>query len=394
MKVLVLFLDAFSDKYLKPEISPFIWRLHQRYFFARIKPLFAYEGIGYTIKTGVSIKTSGVWTDHLLVRGRRNNTRLKALKYALKVVDRISPTDYVNKALRYVLFKIFRERYGTPHLIPPDMVEYFVAIDSKPKHKDIFTILRENGKKGVWIEPRLNILEKYYLYQLPKLISKYHLVILKLNSLDRLGHFYGPYSQVLKNRIKTLDRLVEKTYEKIRQRYRDVVIIIMSDHGMCPVKRVIDLERLLKQLPIEVIRDYFVYIGSTLVQFWFNNDKARRYIINMLESIEDGKILDENDLKELGLAGIDREKYGEVIFALKEGHVFYPDFYYRRKPPRGMHGYAFYQYDSPILIIADDRCCSKLQEKYIEFVNIAPTLLKMFDIPVPEYFEGNPLCLL
>ncbi|MEM3610192.1 MAG: alkaline phosphatase family protein, partial [Candidatus Anstonellales archaeon] len=184
-----------------------------------------------------------------------------------------------------------------------------------------------------------------------KKLQFYDLVILKLNSLDRLGHKFGPLSREVKARLKYLDRLVGLCVKNVLNKYPNLLFIIMSDHGMCPVLNTINIEQKLKQLHLEMAKEYFAYIGTTLIHFWFLKEEAKKHVENMLQKINKyGKILEDEDFLFLGLGKIKRRLYGELIFALYEGNVFHPDFYYRRSPPRGMHGYPYYTWDDAIFI--------------------------------------------
>jgi len=60
-KLLVLILDAFSDKYLKH--APYLSKLCREYYCTTIEPIFAYEGIRVAILTGLNVRESGVWHD-------------------------------------------------------------------------------------------------------------------------------------------------------------------------------------------------------------------------------------------------------------------------------------------------------------------------------------------
>jgi len=57
----------------------------------------------------------------------RRDLKIKVLKPLTSFIDVVSPTDYVNKAFRFLLFKILREEYGTPHLIHSKYLEYFAT---------------------------------------------------------------------------------------------------------------------------------------------------------------------------------------------------------------------------------------------------------------------------
>jgi len=393
-RALVIVLDAFSSRYLTKKLSPYLYDLSRNWFYSPMQPLFAYEGIRWAILTGLSPGESGIFGDHVFSERKANMIKLNILKGLLKISDAV-PDDYLNKVTRYALFKLFKEDYGTPHLIPPNLLDYFSVVKrplKKAGQEDLFTILSNHGKKGTWVEPKINALEGIALKKAIKSLKVFDLVFVKLNSLDRLGHKYGPLSSEVRNRVKYLDSLLYENIKKALNEYKDLLVIVMSDHGMCPVHSIINIEQKLRQLPIKVKQDYFVYLGTTVTLFWFKNKVAREHVEKLLDGLNDyGKVLSDEDLRNLGLGGIDRSLYGELIFALYEGNIFHPDFYYRRKPPKGMHGYAFYSYDAPILIVSPHIHLDFKRKKEASIVNIAPTILEFLGIPLPPRFEGKTL---
>lgn len=378
-KLLVLILDAFSNHYLK--YAKYLNKLCNNNYCTTIEPLFAYEGIRTAILTGLDIRESGIWHDKVFVPQGRKELRVKLLKTLTTIIDKMSLSDYVNKALRYILFKMFREEYGTPHLIPPQYLEYFRTY--KHVHKnipDLFQILNQKGVRATWVEPKLTLMEEVWLRKLPKYFRKYDFIILKLNSLDRLGHTYGPSSNEIKKRVEYLDSEIEKSSHMLSKEYRDLSFIIMSDHGMVPVEKTINIEtKLHTEIDAKPLKDYLYYIGSTFASFWFFNDNARKEIMSILQKLRDyGRILTDDEFNSLGISS---ELYGCIIFVLNESIVFFPSFFQRRNISKGMHGYFNTQYDKPIFITNIDN--SKLRYPYqLRFTDVNKVILEFFEVPV------------
>jgi len=361
-KLLVLILDAFSDKYLK--FAPYLSELCREYYCSTLKPIFAYEGIRTAILTGLDVQASGIWHDKIFIPKGRKDLKVKALKPLIALADRISPTDYVNKVLRFLLYKIFREDYGTPHLIPAKYLKYFITYRHENNNiPDLFQILSKRGIKSIWMEPKLNSLERKTLKKIVDLFNRYDLVIVKLNSLDRLGHKHGPLSNEVMQRVEYLDTIIEESMSSLQHKVKNISFIVMSDHGMTPVKRSLNVEELLKkETRVRPIKDYIPYIGSTFAAFYIINNNAKDVIYELLSNIEDyGKTLNEDEVKTLG---INQELYGHIIFALNEGVVFFPSFFQRREIPKGMHGYVYSQYDNAILIAIN------ISSKYLSYKSL------------------------
>lgn len=383
----MVWLDAFSNRYLSPELCPFLWDLSEKCFFAKISPLFAYTGIKYCIEFGVSINTHKVWNDHVF-RGfhdpHEESSRL--FKMLLGFVDRVSFSDYWNKILRYALFKAFNVEYGTPHLIPASLIDLFPVSKDNYKMKNLYDVLKEHDVNFMKKEPKLNIEEGLVLKSIPKLLKHYDALFIKLNSLDRLGHKYGPLSDIVRRRVRYFD---EKLRGLVNELVEDVTLILMSDHGMVPVTNKIDLVSFLESKGFSFGRDYVGFIGATYASFWFKNEKYRDKIKENLSAVKFGKFLILDDKVNLGMDDIGPE-YGEEIFAINEHYVIFPEFYHLRRPPKGMHGYSFSKYDMPIFFMRSDVSISRNRDK-INFIDIMPTILRLFDLIVPSYVEGISL---
>ncbi|MCK4723054.1 MAG: alkaline phosphatase family protein, partial [Dehalococcoidia bacterium] len=223
------------------------------------------------------------------------------------------------------------------------------------------------------------------------LTKDYRLILFRMASPDRLGHRYGPESDEVGRRLAEIDASVKELVMWGIQVNPSTHFIILSDHGMTPVKGSIDLLSVLKRLPPEMPRDYVVFLNSTVASLWFNSGEARAAVKTELEKIEQGMILDKAKLKELEIDGIGSE-YGELLFALKEGQVFFPDFYRRRKIPKGMHGYAFAKHDKPPFIIYSPGALYKpKRDATARFIDVMPTILGLLDLPVLTTCEGRNL---
>jgi predicted AlkP superfamily pyrophosphatase or phosphodiesterase len=383
-KVVLVWLDAFSDRYLRPELCPFSYSLSEKCFFAKISPLFAYIGIKYCFDLGVSINTHKVWNDHVFNGFCIEKSLKRSLfRKMLRFVDGISFNDGLNKILRYVLFKVSNVEYGIPHLIPANLIDFFQMPEKYYRGKNLYEVLREHGIRYVKREPKLNIAESSTIRSIPKLLESYDFVFIKLNSLDRLGHEYGPLSEAVRRRVKYLDGLLRWLVGALDN---DVVLIIMSDHGMTPVMCSFNLINFLRSRGCEYGRHYMSFVGATYASFWFLNQNYRDAIVEELSRLKIGKFLTLDDKVKLGIDNIG-EEYGEEIFVIKEKNVFFPEFYHVRKPSRGMHGYAFGKYDAPIFLMYGGISLN-LKIGNIDFVDIMPTILQLLNVPVPSHVEG------
>jgi hypothetical protein len=84
-------------------------------------------------------------------------------------------------------------------------------------------------------------------------------------------------------------------------------------------------------------RDYAVVYDSTMARFWFFNPQARQAVTDCLQTVPQGRILEDIELAQLRTLFPDRH-FGELIFLVKEGVLIVPSRMGER-PIRAMHGY-------------------------------------------------------
>jgi hypothetical protein len=228
-------------------------------------------------------------------------------------------------------------------------------------------------------EPKLTISEGTLIKNIPKFLKKYDAVFLKLNSLDRLGHKYGPLSNEVKKRVKYFDGLIGELSPKIG---KNVTLIIMSDHGMTPVTHHFDLIGFLTKRGFEFGNHYIAFVGATYASFWFKNEQYKEKIVNELSYLKVGQLLSVKDKIKLGINEIGMNFYGEDIFVAKEHHVFFPEFYHIRRPPKAMHGYAYSGYDMPLCIICDEKSNVRITKHIISFTDLPLTILSLLNLPL------------
>lgn len=395
-KVVMIWLDGFSSRNLDPQKMPFIFELSQSGFATTLEPLFAFAGIGASAFTGTKINTHKIWCDYVL---EKSEAPPSILKWLLRLCD-LLPQDIMNQYARYMVYRVFRLNPGTPNLIPVELVDFFKVkerkrlTDEKPIEgtTTLFDQLRRYGATFLTLSFYESIIEAQTVRRACAAMDKdYRFILLRLASLDRLGHKHGPESEEVRKRLGEIDAIVREVTEKGIESNSSVHFVIFSDHGMVPVKGHVDLLSLLERLPVKMPRDYIVFLNSTVASFWFSNDRAEEIIAGELGSIEPGMVLDKSKLKQLEIDEIGSE-YGDLLFALKEGNVFFPDFYRRRRPPKGMHGYAFATYDKPPFIIYSPGISyNSSRDANARFIDVMPTILDLLNLPVPSTCEGKSL---
>jgi hypothetical protein len=160
-----------------------------------------------------------------------------------------------------------------------------------------------------------------------------------LSELDMLFHEHIGDEAQLEERLAWYDRQLRGIFRCAQEIDPDTEFAIFSDHGMTPVREHYDLMKDVEAVGYSSPSDYLVVYDSTMARFWFFSEEARKGIVGRLESLDCGRILSDDELRQLGIFFPDR-RYGEVIFLMQPGWLLArSDFNGRRWMPVGMHGY-------------------------------------------------------
>jgi hypothetical protein len=70
---------------------------------------------------------------------------------------------------------------------------------------------------------------------------------------------------------------------------------------MTPVEHRYDVVKGIDDLGLKVAADYLAVYDSTMARFWFFNDSARQAIRRHLENLPCGRIVPDQELRQLGV---------------------------------------------------------------------------------------------
>jgi len=155
--------------------------------------------------------------------------------------------------------------------------------------------------------------------------------------LDGLLHFVGNQSHRIPEKLHEYDRRIDGIMALAQHHYAEVRLYIFGDHGMANCNEYLDLRAQVRQLDLKMMRDYAVVYDSTMARFWFFNERARKEITSLLAGVPEGRIVSDEELKEMGTFFPDG-RFGQLIFLVKEGVLIVPSDMGER-PLRAMHGY-------------------------------------------------------
>jgi hypothetical protein len=162
---------------------------------------------------------------------------------------------------------------------------------------------------------------------------------LYLSEMDMFLHMHCNEPELIEEQLHWYDRRLREVFEEAHRIDADASFLVISDHGMTPVRNHYDLVQELETRDLHMPQDYLAVYDSTMARFWFFNEQARRDIFDCLNKLPCGRWLSDSELRGLGIYFSDH-RYGEAVFLLEPGWlVSRSDFNGSGWKPCGMHGY-------------------------------------------------------
>jgi len=329
--MIILCIDAFRYSYLRE--TRFLKNLAENNCSGRLKTILGFRGIPTTFITGKYPEEHGVWTDFKFTDSSRFNF-LNSFSFLEKTpfegLIRESSKILLNTWLYLSgkrLFSIPQIPLSKLKLFDVSLQDYYPNIEgnlfSELKDRGVSfqyfdwpVVIDNNGRKLLAKGDDDSLLE-YYLK------AEADFCWFSFWGLDRIAHKFGPDSQETKKELEKIDELCKRLFE----RFKGQDFIIWSDHGMLPVKKIINVESALKGLDVE----YF--LDSTMARIRTENPEE---VIKRLKNL-DGRVLTISDYKKYHIPA--DKSYGNVIFLANPNVLIFPNFFQKNKIVRGMHGY-------------------------------------------------------
>jgi predicted AlkP superfamily pyrophosphatase or phosphodiesterase len=162
---------------------------------------------------------------------------------------------------------------------------------------------------------------------------------LYLCELDAFLHHHCQEPAAIEERLAWYDRELRDLFATARKANPESSLCVFSDHGMTPVEAHIDLAAEVDSLGFRQPEDYLAVYDATMARFWFFSERARASVCGRLENVFCGRLLPEDERRQLGVLFPDR-RYGEAIFLLDPGWLIASSgFHAKGYLPKGMHGY-------------------------------------------------------
>ncbi|HUE95903.1 MAG TPA: alkaline phosphatase family protein [Longimicrobiaceae bacterium] len=163
-----------------------------------------------------------------------------------------------------------------------------------------------------------------------------HRLYVSLSDLDSVSHEWGLESSEYERHEDLLYEGIQRLVTRFRSRHGEGgAVVIHSDHGMAPVERTIDLD-LEARLGPAGRATYLYFLDSTMLRVWFHEPALESELRVLLGELGDaGTFVTDAERRQWGLSS---RRSGDLIYVLREGLIFEPNFI-GRGVPAAMHGY-------------------------------------------------------
>jgi hypothetical protein len=261
--------------------------------------------------------------------------------------------------LRRLVARVFRRYAGLTgyvalHRVPPAAFRWL----DLPEREDLFQAEHIGGAQTFLAEARRAGLKVFAApWQMPEERRWEHteavlrterpdLAFAYATELDGALHRAGNDSAEARGAACRIAARIERAAEAMRSGGGDVTTIVVGDHGMADIHRIIDPRPLLVHLG-----DTRFFVDSTMLRFWGDDATLAKARALVEDAGFPGRWLDTAalDSRQAPTRGA---PYGDALFLLEEGALFAPSFV--GGAVRGMHGYDV-DSSSAFAAIASDR---------------------------------------
>jgi len=346
--IVMIHIDALRHDYINSQDTPFLSSLAQDGIFGHIIPPFAFEPDGAYLAGLTPEEYEG--GTHFIYSPETS---------PFQFTEYIRFFDYTSIYIQHPIRKVIEavvQRQTSYHRIkmcpmviqiPLNILRYFdycyVYFPFEGKYLDgrptIFNLLDRTSKQwhyhGV---PQFRCDVRSVKEWIPQIPDGLDFLFLMITDPDRIGHKYCPESPQRHEIMKAVDEILQELFKLLDDRNDTVETIVFGDHGMVEIKKLLDIESMLRETKLRVRRDYLYFLDSTLARFWFFNDRAERIITELFGSLQNGSIITDQEKEEYKIRFKDR-KFGDFIYWVDGGTLIFPNFWHRRRPKKGMHGY-------------------------------------------------------
>ncbi|MBP5532170.1 MAG: alkaline phosphatase family protein, partial [Lentisphaeria bacterium] len=172
--------------------------------------------------------------------------------------------------------------------------------------------------------------------------------------LDALLHQYPVLlDDAIREKLVWYSQEIDSLFECCGELGKTLRLTVISDHGMTPLTKTVDLKSAVEKTGLVFGRDYGACYDSTMMRATFLAPGAEAAIRGAVAPFErDGHWLTEEEEKRYGIYRADRS-FGDAIFLMDPGVQIAPSDMGLR-PLNGMHGFAPEDKDSQAVIMSTE----------------------------------------
>jgi len=330
MPNLIIFIDSFPYRFLKQ--TEFMKSFKKQY---KITPNF-----GYSVNLHAEL-FAGLKTDEVGYFGEWNFDLQKNINLFDKIIAklgfarRFSPL--IDRGLHRILNRYLKYECAN---IPFQYLHLFSRIGGYPlktgwKYKTLFDNYGFEKIVSDFLPLPLGDKDEYSFSRTLEVIDGGRKnIFVSFPDLDGIAHKFGINSLEYVKRIKNVDMHCKKLAEKFISYYSEGEIIIVSDHGMANATEPINLQLESKFGRVKPGKLVYFY-DSLYLRIWVWDLSLKKEIISFLQESKVGNILTE---RERTFWGLSNSSFGDIIFLLKEGYAFVPN-YFGLRLQKAYHGY-------------------------------------------------------
>lgn len=391
-KTLIFFLDAVREDYITKKHTPFLYKLKKENSFLNLVSFLGYSaGIHPSIWSGKYQEELGKFLVYSFDEKSKYFAWMKYLKifpqkFRQYFIGFLKIPYYMTFFPKFLLSKWYKKFIlPIPASMDPKMAKYF-KIEDKNFRNYFLEILKNNDISYTVQSDRDNA---NYSKKTDWYLSDKDLDLFFSWYVDILGHYPGPKSKELHNKMYDYDKKINFIFNEALKKYSKVNIFIFSDHGMEEVFGTINVKSILENSNLVPAKDYISFYDSTMVRFWVNSDKIKQKIIKLLSNVDHLNYLD-NKLKNKYHINFKDHKWGDLFFLADNGYRIFPDYFSPvRFNTKGMHGYFPEKTKNAKGIFLTN--VFKTRKKEIKIVEILPTFLKSLNLSkkIPKDCKGK-----
>lgn len=229
------------------------------------------------------------------------------------------------------------------------------------------------------------------------------LEMVDVHCVDHLQHWNMNDRPWVAECLRGVDAFVAALHAKSLS--RGLGFVVLSDHGMEPIERVVDVSEVLQGLDLPVDA-YDVFIENTKATLWFHDDAAGARIVDGLRSSQLGTVVTREEMRRYSLI-FDDNSYGDAYFYAQLGSTFFPNDFHQplaslvrtvsdRQQRRRFrvpwhqadHGYLpDNDCEIGFMVLAEDGY--EAIDEPVTLIDLAPTLLDLLKLPRPGSMKGR-----